>query len=723
MTRRRPFGNTSLATKLALVALVVTLVSLAVTASVGLIRGSELADEIADDRFVSVAASRADSIEAAARSYQREIVALASSPATAAAITDLGDAYAELDQEPRNTAAQAELTEFYIADIIPELEDVRGSRVAAAFLVPDGNAAVYLQDAYSIPRSASDVAASDDLPSITIEPDLVTDPGDGSRYSELHPGIHQVYGQIAVQSGFDDLFLIDARADTIVYSVRKRIDFATSLDLGPHSGSTLSRLLDTFDGDDEPTGRFSDFSAYVPTFERPVTFVASPVFDGSTLVGYLAAALSVEPFDAIMSGRGNWDGFGDTGEAYLVGDDATMRTTARVFGDTPSVYLAATAEPGPAQLTDHQRRRMSATGTTAMVQPVDRQVVLRASTSDGITNMVDHLGRNARVAHAPLDVSGVSWTVFAQIDRDELDRPIEDYARVMLFAVALFIVVVTFVAVRWSARLMAPIRGIAERLRRVRSMADSGDRLDLDAAPDSTDGPIEYQELSENVDQMLRRLGERRAAVESRSKERTSLLQQFLPAAVARRSEESGGEVLDHVQNATVAVIQVDGLGDLVGGAPDSEVRNLLGDLVDEVDAIAAEHGLERIKLTGSTYYAVCGVSRPYLDHAPRGVDFALAARDLVTELTGGHLHASAGVSSGAVSVGLAARSALVYDVWGETVTEAECLARSAPADTVVVSDVVHGQLPSSFVIAGDAGGPVAVTARATDNATGSVPS
>ena len=713
MKRRRLFGNTSLATKLALVALVVTLVSLAVTATVGLVRGSELADDIADDRFVSVASSRADAVEAAALSYQRQIMALAASPATATAITDLGDAYVELNAAPRSTEALDDLTEFYISEVVPDLEAVRDSRVAAAFLVPDGNAAVHLQDAYTIPRAPSGTADDDEAPVVPIDPDLVTDPGDGSRYSELHPTIHQVYGQIAIQSGFDDLFLIDARSDTIVYSVRKRIDFATSLDLGPHSGSTLSRLIDTFDGASEPTGRFSDFSAYVPTVERPVAFVASPVFDGSTTVGYLAAALSVDPFDSIMSGRGDWDGFGDSGEAYLVGADAVMRSTARVFAETPSVYLASTSEPGAAQLTDEQRRRMSSTGTTAMVQPVDRQIVLAASASSGITNMVDHLGRNARVAYTPLDVEGVSWLVFAQVDRDELDRPIEDYARVMLFAVALFIVIVTFVAVRWSARLMAPIRSIAERLRRVRALDDSGERFEFGTEVDAADGPVEYQELSDNVDQMLRRLGERRAAVEARSKERTALLQQFLPAAVARRSEESGGEVLDHVQNATVVVVHVDGLGDLVGGAPEDEVRRLLGELVDEIDALAGERGLERIKLTGTAYYAVCGVSRPYLDHAPRGVDFALAARDLVVELGNGDLRVRAGVSAGAVSVGLAARSALVYDVWGDTVAEAEGLARSAPADTVLASETVRSQLPDSFVIAGDAGGPIAVTARA----------
>ena len=61
------------------------------------------------------------------------------------------------------------------------------------------------------------------------------------------------------------------------------------------------------------------------------------------------------------------------------------------------------------------------------------------------------------------------------------------------------------------------------------------------------------------------------------------------------------------------------------------------------------------------------------------------------------------------------ARSALVYDVWGDTVTEAEHLARTTESGTIVVSDAVRTQLPSSFVTVGDTGGAVAVTAHVSE--------
>ena len=705
-----------MATRLSLVALVVTFVSLAVTATVGLVRGSQLADELADDRLITVVASRANEIEVDMAAIGREITALASSPATRDTISELGDAALALADEPVDTDATDALTEYYLAEVVPELEDVRGTRVGASFLVPDARTAVYLQSAYTVPQGQQDDAGGDSGDAqLVIAPELVLDPGDGSEYSVLHPAVHQTWAEIAIQSGFDDLFLIDARRDLIAYSVRKRIDFGTSLDVGPYSGSALARLIDDIADDPNPTARLSDFSAYVPVGERPTAFVASPVFDGDTVVGYVAAELAVDHFDSILSGEGSWRHLGDTGEVYLVGPDGLMRSTSRSYQDRPAGYLAAASQPGPAELPDADRRRIKATDTTALVQPVDHRMVGDAGPSTTIVDNVSYQGEDVRAAYRRLDLDGVEWTIVGEVARAELDVPIKDYALDMLFAVALFIVIVTFVAVRWSDRVMAPVRAIATRLRSVRDGNDqpgdsqrTGDQL----------GPTEYAELSENVDQMLTRLRDRQTAVEARSNERMSLLRQFLPATIARRSEEGDGEVLDHVDNASVVVLTVDGLGELVGERPDQEVRDLLADIVDEIDALAADFGLERIKLTGSAYYAVCGVSRPYLDHAPRSVGFGLAARDLVDELAADRLRVRGAVAAGSVSVGLASRAALVYDVWGDTVTTAEELARGAQPGSIMVSTAVRRQLPEEFVVTGDADGVAAVTGRVHESET-----
>jgi class 3 adenylate cyclase len=698
--RFRPLTNISLATLLSLVALVVTLVSLAITAAVGLERGSDLADGVADDRLVTISASRTSEIEIELRAVARQVEALADSPAAADAITSLGDAVIDLSSTSTPGEQVDVLTEFYLSDVVPALERVRGERVGASFLVPDSPGAVHLQSAYTVPRLDDD--------GVTIDPELVLDPGDGSSYSEVHPDVHQTYGQIALASGFDDLFLVDSRNHSIVYSMRKRIEFATSLDLGPHSGSAIARLVDSLSDDDTGEARYTDFSSYVPARERPTVFVGSAVMRDDVRIGYLVASLDVAAFDAIVSGSGEWEGFGDTGEAFLVGDDGVMRTTTRTYQEDPAGFLAAATEPGPAQLTDEQRRRIAETATTSMVQPVDRRLIEEAD-EPGTVDVLSYRGVEVRAAYRRVSAPGAEWTLVVEVDRAELDDPVEGYARDMLFTIALFIVAVTFVAVRWSDRLVAPIRAIAARLRSVRTAGAT----DPGEVVRRRRGPLEYDELADNVDQMLERLRDRQSVVEARSAERTSLLRQFLPATIARRSEEGDGEVLDHVRNASVVVLTVDGVGGLVGDRPDQEVRDLLADLVDEVDAIAAESGLERIKLVGSKYYAVCGVSRPILDHAVRAVSFALASRDIVADSMPDGVRLCGGVAVGPVSVGLAARSALVYDVWGEAVSAAETLARRAPAGTIAVAADVRSQLPAEFVLTDDPDAGVSIVTAA----------
>lgn len=685
MRRFHPITNTSLATRLALVALAVTLGSLAATAAVGLQRGSDLANDIADDRLVAIAAARTDTIELSLISLRREVSALALSPAVGDAVLRLAAAHAELAASPPTPSVVAELTAHYVSNVVPQLERVRSAPVGVSFLMPDDDgAAIRLQHAY---------VADGDLG--FADPSLILDPGDGSTYSAIHPAIHRTAEQIAANSGFDDVYLISADGNRVVYSLRKRIDFATSLDAGPHSGSSLARLLDTVAADPAAGARLTDFGAYAPAFDRPTAFIASAVLDGDgRVIGYLAGALSVDHVDRLLAGTGTWRSFGETGDAYLSGLDGTMRSTVRRFQESASQFLASAPEAGAGELSDAQRRRMAETGTTALVQGVNRRLLADAQAGPIITDATNFRGERVRVATRTVAVDDVDWVLFVEVASEELERPIEQYARRLLFTVALFVIVITFLVVRWSNGLVAPIRTIARRLRAARS-----EGTDPVTGSDRRDGAVEYELLGEHVDQMLRTLSERRSAAVARNAERAELVRQFLPTAVARRSEEGDGHALDHVRNATVILLVVDGVGSLVGELDDQHVRDLLADIVDEVDALATDLGVERVKLTGTTYYAVCGVSRPLLDHAARSVAFALGARDLVHELADGRLDVRGGLHSGPLTVGLTTRGALVYDVWGATVSEAERLARSAGGHGVAVSASVREQLPAEFAV------------------------
>ena len=182
--------NTSVATRLSLVVVLVALVSLMISSVVGLRRGGDRAQGLLRARLTAIGSARADAVERYVRNIERIAIAQAISPSTAQAIEDLSGAYDELSTEEPSADDVDVVDQFYVDVIAPELSEVRGRPVSAASLVPQQPAGIHLQAAYVVP--------SDD-------PSLIYDAGDGSRWTELHTSLHQSFSEVVIQSGADDL--------------------------------------------------------------------------------------------------------------------------------------------------------------------------------------------------------------------------------------------------------------------------------------------------------------------------------------------------------------------------------------------------------------------------------------------------------------------------------------------------------------------------------------
>jgi hypothetical protein len=345
--------NTSVATRLSLVILLVALVSLVITSIVGLQRGSELADGVLQARISSLGAARADEVERYVANLEREAIGLAISPSTAGAINDFADAYRELDGLDPSVEDQDAVDAYYVDVVAPGLSEVRGRPVGAASLVPRGSAAIQLQASYVVPSGD--------------EGSLLADAGDGSRWSELHSSLHQSFDEFVIQNALDDLYLIEPDGNTIVYSVAKNIDFATSLLGGPQSGSALAVLIQSFGDDPEPAvAVVQDFTSYAASGDEPNMFVASPVFSDGSLAGFVALRIRPDKISSITTNDGSWTTEGLTGETYVVARDNLMRSDARGFIEDEDAYLAAVSSAGTA--TESQIRSMETFGTTVLFQ-------------------------------------------------------------------------------------------------------------------------------------------------------------------------------------------------------------------------------------------------------------------------------------------------------------------------------------------------------------------
>ncbi len=693
--------NTSVVTRLTLVVVGVALISLVITSIVGLQRGGDLAQGLLRDRLTATGAARADEVERYVINIERIAVSQAISPSTAQAIEELAAAYDELDVQPPSAEDADAVDDYYVEVVAPELSEVRGRPVTASSLVPQQPAGVHLQANYVV--RAGDEAS------------LIEDAGDDSSWSDLHTSLHQSFSEVAIQAGADDLYLIEPTNNTIVYSTSKQIDFATSLRTGPQSGSALAVLIGSF-GDDpaERSVAISDFTNYAPAGGEPNGFIASPVIDDGTLAGFVALRFGPAAITSITTDDGTWTSQGETGESFLVARDNLMRSDARAFLENQSGYLDLVADAGAAS--DDQIRLMRELGTTVLLQPIEDDAVDGALEGPpALDETTNSLGIDVLQARQALDIEGLEWAMITEIEREEIEQPIADFARNLLIAIALFLVGITFLAAQWSNRLLSPVRAISSKLRSVRAGGATDEGLGSTSLPEGS--ASEFVELAGDIDTMLATLEERNADVRGRSDERRRLLRRLLPPQAVQRAEAGERNVIDQVAQATIAVVVLSGMGPLLHSGSRDEARDLLDRFVEEADALAKQRGLERIQLTGDSYVAGCGTVRPHIDHAARTVAFVLDVRDLAHDLsddTGQPIWVGVGVDSGPVTVGLTGGSGLVYDAWGETVQRAADLARRADANTVMVSSAARSQLPSTFDIEehGTTAGTFVVTGR-----------
>jgi class 3 adenylate cyclase len=210
-------------------------------------------------------------------------------------------------------------------------------------------------------------------------------------------------------------------------------------------------------------------------------------------------------------------------------------------------------------------------------------------------------------------------------------------------------------------------------------------------------GAREFQTLAGHLNEMVDSLWQRKQAVMRALSGKVAVLRTLLPDSAVERVSIGDRHLTETVPQASVAVIVLRGLDELFPEGDVEANRTVLHSIVDDIDATAAANGLDRVKVVGDTYVAVCGLGTPHLDHAPRTVAFVTEAIVTINQLArdaGVNLSVGAGISSGSVSAGLIGDSRLIFDLWGDPVDEAYRLAHATTTDQVLVSDKTRERLP-----------------------------
>ena len=197
-----------------------------------------------------------------------------------------------------------------------------------------------------------------------------------------------------------------------------------------------------------------------------------------------------------------------------------------------------------------------------------------------------------------------------------------------------------------------------------------------------------------------RRDWENLQALEAQRARYRDLLVRILPQAIADRLTAGEAEIAETHDGATVLFADIDGFTDGAAAcAPEATVA-LLNRLFRRFDALAAAHGLEKIKTIGDGYMAAAGVPQPLDDHAARAADLALAMQAAAAGECwpdGRPVSVRIGLHSGPLVAGVIGDSRFLYDLWGDTVNTASRMETLARPGTVQATAAVRDALADRY--------------------------
>lgn len=281
----------------------------------------------------------------------------------------------------------------------------------------------------------------------------LVDATDGTIYGQQHKRYHPGFRDLAQRFGFSDLMLVDSQTLSVIYSVNKGPQFASSLRQGAFRDSLLAQTLLQLQAHPVELA-MSGFGPSAFRGNAIVSYLAVPIYQelsghqevsGQQPLGFLVAEVPADRVSATVTADRNWAGLGlgATGEAYLVAADGRAISELR--------------EPFSGAL-----------HSAAISRALDGE--------SGIGREQDYRGRAMFTAWRSLMLGNQRYALITQQSSEELFQPIATLRhhvwRSLVFATALLSVLAAAAALVFARRFTAPITRLAERIAQAGSQRD-----------------------------------------------------------------------------------------------------------------------------------------------------------------------------------------------------------------------------------------------------------
>ena len=245
-------------------------------------------------------------------------------------------------------------------------------------------------------------------------------------YSDVHLQEHLSLVTMLKKFGKEDVYIVNPDG-AIIYSIYKNSDYGTNLLSGPYKDSGLGRIFRKSQKLQPGGVAVEDISNYEPSLNKKVAFMAMPIYFKKDYEGSIIFQFPMNKVDEIMNFNNKYDkvGLGQTGEAYLIGEDSVMRSKSRFSQtiDDPNVKYNTT--------------------TSGYFKAITQATQSALAGENGTIVSTDYAGNEVITSFSPMEIYGEKWAIIVKIDTDEaLKGASEKFIHTLLGTIILIIFIV-----------------------------------------------------------------------------------------------------------------------------------------------------------------------------------------------------------------------------------------------------------------------------------------
>ena len=414
---------------------------------------------------------------------------------------------------------------YYTGPFTSEFKSRSVDSVNAGSLVPTHASAVILQNLY-ISENPNPLGSKDAL--------VAAD--DGSTYSALHAKYHPSIRNFLNKFGFYDIFIVEPRTGHIVYSVFKELDYATSLSSGVYSNTNFADVFKAGTSARKGSVKLEDFKPYLPSYNAAASFISSPIYDGSTLVGVLIFQMPIDRINNVMTSNRRWKdvGLGDSGETYIVGDDYKIRNDSRFLIDDKAGYLAALRDGG---LSGNDIDKIDKLNTSILIQDV-RSDAAKAALSGKVDIDIVQDYRDVAVlsAYTPLDIEDVKWSMMAEIDDAEAFGPLYTLRWISVVLALIISAIVAVIGLIVSRGISKPVVELAGSMSKMAD-GDLTQKVTVKSSDEIGEMATAFNTMADNLGALIKGVKESSQNLASASEEISAGSEQLAGGADAQAKQ------------------------------------------------------------------------------------------------------------------------------------------------------------------------------------------